>query len=115
MSAANRPDERFTLANERTFLAWMRTALGLVAAGIAVIVLVPGFSTGWVRTLIGLVLVLLGSAAALLGIRRWRQVRRAIEEGAEMPSSVPLEIFAGTVAAVGIFAAGATVVSTLIH
>ena len=28
-------DYRFILANERTFLAWMRTALGLVAGGVA--------------------------------------------------------------------------------
>ena len=27
------PDYRFTLANERTFLAWVRTALGLLAGG----------------------------------------------------------------------------------
>ncbi|WP_143342795.1 YidH family protein, partial [Crossiella equi] len=30
------PDPRFTLANERTFLAWIRTSLGLMAAGVAV-------------------------------------------------------------------------------
>ena len=30
------PDARFTFANERTFLAWNRTALGCVVAGLAV-------------------------------------------------------------------------------
>jgi len=35
------PDYRFTLANERTFLAWQRTALGLLAAAVAVVHLVP--------------------------------------------------------------------------
>ena len=35
------PDYRFTLANERTFLAWERTALGLLAAAVAVVQLVP--------------------------------------------------------------------------
>ena len=30
------PDYRFTLANERTFLAWIRTSLGLMAVGLAV-------------------------------------------------------------------------------
>ena len=29
------PDPRFTLANERTFLAWIRTALALLACGVA--------------------------------------------------------------------------------
>ena len=33
---AEHPDIRFTLANERTFLAWLRTAIGLIAAGVAV-------------------------------------------------------------------------------
>ena len=31
------PDYRFSLANERTFLAWIRTALGFLAAGVALI------------------------------------------------------------------------------
>ena len=30
------PDPRFTFANERTFLAWIRTALGFLAAGVAI-------------------------------------------------------------------------------
>lgn len=34
------PDYRFTLANERTFLAWQRTALGLLAAAVALVQLV---------------------------------------------------------------------------
>ncbi len=37
------PDYRFTLANERTFLAWLRTSLSLLAAGIAVVQLIPAF------------------------------------------------------------------------
>ena len=49
MSEPNRPDERFTLASERTFLAWMRSSLALLAGGIAVVQLVPEWSTGWVR------------------------------------------------------------------
>jgi uncharacterized membrane protein YidH (DUF202 family) len=40
------PDYRFTLANERTFLAWQRTALGLLAAAVAVVHLVPEASQG---------------------------------------------------------------------
>jgi putative membrane protein len=35
------PDYRFTLANERTFLAWQRTALGLLAAAVAAVQLLP--------------------------------------------------------------------------
>jgi putative membrane protein len=39
--AEGEPGYRFTLANERTFLAWQRTALGLLAAAVAVVQLVP--------------------------------------------------------------------------
>ena len=37
------PDVRFTLANERTFLAWNRTALALVVAGLGIVQLLPPF------------------------------------------------------------------------
>ncbi|WP_283215114.1 DUF202 domain-containing protein [Pseudofrankia sp. DC12] len=47
------PDYRFSLANERTFLAWIRTALALLAGGIAVVQIVPSFSIGWAVTCLG--------------------------------------------------------------
>ena len=40
-SVGEEPDYRFTLANERTFLAWIRTALALIAGGVALVQLVP--------------------------------------------------------------------------
>ena len=43
------PDYRFTLANERTFLAYERTAIGLVAASVAVLQIFEG----WEHTLLG--------------------------------------------------------------
>lgn len=109
----NRPDERFTLASERTFLAWIRTALGLLAGGIAVIQLVPDFSTGWVRTLIGLVLTLMAIAAPIAGLRRWLQVRRALETGAPMPAERDLWVFAVGVTGVAVVAAVAVVANAL--
>ena len=41
--AGTEPDARFTLANERTFLAWNRTALALVVAGLGIVQLLPPF------------------------------------------------------------------------
>lgn len=46
------PDYRFSLANERTFLAWIRTALGFLAAGLGLINLRqisprPSFANRW--------------------------------------------------------------------
>ena len=52
------PDARFTLANERTLLAWIRTSLALIAAGVAleafVLPIAPGFRLGASLLLIGL-------------------------------------------------------------
>jgi putative membrane protein len=57
------PDPRFTFANERTFLAWSRTALALVVAGLGVVQLLPpfpGVPAG--RHLLGVPLIVLVSA-----------------------------------------------------
>lgn len=105
----NRPDERFTLASERTFLAWMRTSLGLLAGGIAIVHLVPGFATGWVRTGLGLLLILMAAMAAAVGLRRWLQVRRALETGAPMPEAKELWLFAVAIGGVAVLAAVVTV------
>ncbi|MGC0365626.1 putative membrane protein [Rhodococcus sp. 27YEA15] len=113
MSEPNRPDERFTLASERTFLAWMRTALALLAGGIAMLELIPGWSTGWVRTGIALVLIAMAAAAALTGMRRWLQVKKALETGADMPSPHMLWLFAVGLAAIAVSVGVATVLTRL--
>ncbi|MFE3292601.1 YidH family protein [Rhodococcus sp. NPDC059234] len=113
MDPDSRPDERFTLASERTFLAWMRTSLGFLAGGIAMVHLVPEFSTSWVRTLLGTVMILLAVAAPIVGLRRWVQVRHALERGAPMPEERELWVFAVVVAAVAGFAAVVTVIGAV--
>jgi putative membrane protein len=82
------PDQRFTLANERTFLAWIRTALGLIAAGVAAVALVPelGFPSG--SYLVGMALVVMGTMLAPAAVLRWRSVQRAMRAGRDMPPTV---------------------------
>ena len=93
------PDYRFTLANERTFLAWLRTALALVAAGVAVAQLVPEFGIAGARHVVGVVLALFGTAVAAAAIGRWRRVQRAMEYGEVLPPTrMPLVL--GTALAV---------------
>ena len=75
------PDYRFTLANERTFLAWIRTSLALLAAGVAVVQLLPDLGPRPVRLATGLVLALLALVLAGTSHRRWRGVDRAIAAG----------------------------------
>ncbi|MCW4354397.1 DUF202 domain-containing protein [Hoyosella sp. YIM 151337] len=97
-----RPDERFTLASERTFLAWMRTALGLMVAGIAIIHVVPDFSTQTFRSIIGFAFVALACVAAVEGLRRWRQVSNALATGSDMPGPRALTVITIGVTVVGV-------------
>ena len=80
-------DYRFTLANERTFLAWIRTALALIAGGVAVVQLVPALTIPGVRHGLGMVLTASGGVLAVLAVLRWRAVQTAMHEGGELPRS----------------------------
>jgi len=76
------PDARFTFANERTFLAWIRTALALVAAGLAIVQLLPPFhGIRWGRHAIGIPLILLGAVIAVLSYIEWDANQRALRRG----------------------------------
>src|SRR5512144_2515651 len=79
------PDYRFTLANERTFLAWVRTALALMAAGVAVVQFVPGLTV--IRHALGLLLIVLGGLLAGVSYRHWEQNERAMRLGQTLPRS----------------------------
>ncbi|MFZ0833295.1 MAG: DUF202 domain-containing protein [Mycobacterium sp.] len=79
------PDYRFTLANERTFLAWQRTSLGLLAAAVAIVQFVPQFGVPGARHLVGAFLTALAMLSAGLGLRRWRQVDQAMRRGQPLP------------------------------
>ncbi|MGY1736538.1 DUF202 domain-containing protein [Geodermatophilus sp. SYSU D00684] len=96
------PDHRFTLANERILLAWLRTGLALVAGGVAVAVAVavaayvPRLGASWGGGAVGLALVATGLGTAPAGYRRWRRNERAIatdaplRAGPEVPALVAL-------------------------
>jgi putative membrane protein len=79
------PDYRFTLANERTFLAWQRTALGLLAAAVAVIQFVPALGISGGRHILAALLAVLAILTAGIGLLRWEQVDRAISRGKPLP------------------------------
>jgi putative membrane protein len=97
------PDYRFTLANERTFLAWSRTALALLAGGVAVAQLVPGLGNQDQRLLLGLALIGLAFAVAIGGYLRWRRVQRAMRHGIPLPRPVlPAVIAAGLSLVIGL-------------
>lgn len=102
------PDYRFSFANERTFLAWIRTALALIAGGVAIDVIDLNFSAG-VQKLLACVLLLLGITCALLAFLRWATAERAIRRGEPLPAVRMTVVVAALVAVVG-----ATIVVTLL-
>lgn len=80
------PDPRFTLANERTFLAWLRTALALLAAGVALEALeIPDDPT--LRFVAAAVFVAVGIASALRSWFGWLAAERALRTGQPLPGS----------------------------
>lgn len=85
------PDYRFTLANERTFLAWIRTALALIAGGIAVVQFAPAFGIPGVRHGLSVALTAAGGVLAALAVRRWQRVQSAMRRHEDLPPThVPL-------------------------
>ena len=106
------PDARFTFANERTFLAWSRTALALVAAGLAIIQLLPPFpGIPWGRHIIGTPLILLGSAVAVTSYLEWNRNQRALRRGEPLSRSRLPVILALTIAIIGLVAAAVALLS----
>jgi putative membrane protein len=80
-------DARFSYANERTFLAWNRTALAVITAGLAITQLLPPFDLPGGRKLIGLPLILLGVVLSVFSLRQWQANERAMRRREPLPPS----------------------------
>lgn len=81
------PDARFSLANERTFLAWIRTSLALLAGGVALEALALPVEP-WARTAAALVLVALGILAPVQAWLGWARAERALRLARPLPAPV---------------------------
>jgi putative membrane protein len=101
-------DVRFSYANERTFLAWNRTALALIATGVAAAQLLPKFDVTFGRRLLGIPLIALGALIALTSYSHWQANERAMRERRPLvPSRIPIVLAVG----IGIIAIIAVVLS----
>ncbi|MYM20426.1 DUF202 domain-containing protein [Brevibacterium sp. 5221] len=101
------PDPRFTLANERTFLAWTRTSLAFMAGGVALDALpVAGLSDG-LRTLLAVFVIAVGVLISLGAAVRWLRVERAMrtKKPLPVPMIVPLLSAAAVLACAAVLAA----------
>jgi putative membrane protein len=103
------PDPRYSLANERTFLAWVRTALAFVAFGIALpAVMGDVWSTAAIKVWAG-ALLLVGALLTVGATVRWRRVEAAIDKG----EAVPPAYLAPALLAVVLLAVGIAFVAVL--
>lgn len=84
MHVPDEPDPRFTLANERTFLAWVRTMLAVLAGAVALHSLQLPEPEWLRRTVVGTLLVF-AAVMMLAAHRRWHAVDRAIRRGDPLP------------------------------
>ncbi|MEU4568869.1 DUF202 domain-containing protein [Micromonospora sp. NPDC023956] len=86
-TVGTRPDYRFSLANERTFLAWLRTGLALIAGGLAAAQFLPPLPVAHLREVIAVALLLLGGTVAVRAVDHWARTERAIRLGEDLPAS----------------------------
>jgi putative membrane protein len=95
------PDPRFTLANERTYLAWNRTALALIGGGLAAGQLLD-FDARWERLVVALPPITLGLALAALSYRRWQANERALRLDEPLPGVGPPWLLSAGIVLVGL-------------
>jgi uncharacterized membrane protein YidH (DUF202 family) len=118
-------NRRVHMANERTFLAWIRTSIGIMAFGFVMekfalflrqmglflkqpgsgekILLPTGSATSGSSSIIGVVLIGLGALMGLLAFVRYKKVEREIDEDTYQPSLILDVLLTLSVLAVGIF------------
>ncbi|MGW4632773.1 YidH family protein [Nocardia sp. NPDC004415] len=104
-------DYRFTLANERTFLAWVRTALGLLAGGVAVHTLVQPLRLAGFGGVIAVSCLVMAFAVALGAYRHWQRVTVAMRAGRPLPGTILVPVLSVGVALVAALACLAVLLS----
>jgi len=90
------PDPRFSLANERTFLAWVRTSLALLAAGVALEALALPVDAD-LRLVSATVFVVLGLLAAAQSWLGWARAEVALRRSRPLPAPSLAPVVAGGV------------------
>lgn len=101
------PDPRFTLANERTFLAWIRTSLAFVAGGVALEAFEVGNWDPVLRKSVAIAVIAMGLLIGLGAAFRWLRVERAMRHDHPLPVPLIIPVLAliaaaGSGAAVGL-------------
>ena len=108
------PDARFTFANERTFLAWNRTALALIAGGLAAAQFLH-FHPHGLRLLIALPLIALGALLSVASYRQWVAAERAMRQGEPPPYSSMPRVLALGIAIVAVLGAIVAIIDRIVQ
>src|SRR3569833_3968464 len=89
-----RPDYRFSLANERTFLAWIRTSLASAAGAVGIDQFASHLGSAQLRLVLSLFLLMVGGILGGLAYTRWARAERAMRQEADLPLSLLLPFLA---------------------
>lgn len=100
--AGRTPDYRFTLANERTFLAWIRTALAFMAGAVGIEQFTPHMSPPVLKVVLELMLLIAGAAIGFLAWRRWRNNEYAMRLEQNLSYTRLVSFLAGFIVALAI-------------
>lgn len=97
------PDPRYVLANERTFLAWIRTGIAFIAGGIALSA-IPLNMDESLRKGLAVIALAIGALLALWAWFSWMRVERAMRKQEPLPNSPMLVILSGAILAFAVIA-----------
>jgi len=89
-----RPDYRFSLANERTFLAWIRTSLAIVAGAIGIDQFASHLGSAQLRLVLSIALLVVGGTLGGVAYTRWARAERAMRQETDLPLSLLLPFLA---------------------
>lgn len=95
------PDYRFSLANERTFLAWIRTALAVLAGGILLHQFVTSIEPRWINVAVSSALATLASALSWGAYRHWRSNEIAMRSNRSLPESFLMPLLSAAIVGFG--------------
>jgi putative membrane protein len=104
-------DYRFLLANERTFLAWMRTSLGLIAGGVALDQFVRPEAGSAAVAVVSLAIIATGALLAIIGTVRWSRTDTAMRAGTPVARSRTLVVVGALLALLALVVAGVLLIS----
>lgn len=107
------PDPRFSMANERTALAWVRTGFALVAGGVALSSLAVLAHLSVLLDVVAAVACLAGAMVAANALVSWRRAERALRLGEPLPAPRSLPVLVGGIVLMAVVLAAHAVVSAL--